>query len=116
MRKPPRPFFQTGASELGSDREAILAHRAEFGGKGAGLHALAAAGYRGPPGFTLSIAFCRSYFEGGREAPAGLREALDAGLGRIEEFSGGKLGGDDSPLRLAVRSGSRTSTGSGSTA
>lgn len=109
MSKPQSPFFQTGASELGSDREAILAQRAEFGGKGAGLHALAAAGYRVPPGFTLSSAFCRSYFEGGREAPAGLREALDAGLGRIEEFSGGKLGGDDSPLRLAVRSGAAVS-------
>ncbi len=109
MSNPQSPFFQTGASELGSDREAILARRAEFGGKGAGLHALCAAGYRVPPGFTLSTAFCRSYFEGGREAPAGLREALAAGLGRIEELSGGKLGGEDSSLRLAVRSGAALS-------
>lgn len=109
MSKPQSPFFQTGASDLGSDREAILARRTEFGGKGVGLHALAAAGYRVPPGFTLSSAFCRSYFEGGREAPDGLREALDAGLGRLEEVSGGKLGDDDSPLLLAVRSGAAVS-------
>ena len=69
MSKPQSPFFQTGASELGSDREAILARRAEFGGKGAGLHALCAAGYRVPPGFTLSTAFCRSYLEGGERLP-----------------------------------------------
>lgn len=109
MSEPQSSFFQTGESELGSDREEILARRAEFGGKGAGLHALCAGGYRVPPGFTLSSAFCRSYFEGGREAPDGLRDALSSGLERIEKVSGRKLGGDDSPLRLAVRSGAAVS-------
>ena len=53
-------FFQTGESELGRDRAQALSQRDEFGGKGAGLHALCVSGYRVPPGFTLSIAFCRT--------------------------------------------------------
>lgn len=102
-------FFQTGESELGTDRAELLSLRVEFGGKGAGLHALCASGYRVPPGFTLSSSFCGSYYEGGRKAPAGLREALETGLLRIEEVTGRRLGQGDGDIKLAVRSGAAVS-------
>ncbi|MEC9349274.1 MAG: PEP/pyruvate-binding domain-containing protein [Planctomycetota bacterium] len=102
-------FFQVGKSELGDDRSECLSRREEFGGKGAGLHALCACGYMVPPGFTLSSSFCRSYYDGGREMPAGLREELHDGLQRIEKVTGLQLGEGAGELRLAVRSGAAAS-------
>ena len=102
-------FFQTGESELGRDRAQALSRRDEFGGKGAGLHALCASGYRVPPGFTLSTDFCRTYYDRGRNVPDGLSEALRAGLQRIEEVTGQRLGEGAGELKLAVRSGAAVS-------
>ena len=102
-------FFQVGKSELGDNRSECLSLREEFGGKGVGLHALCACGYMVPPGFTLSSSFCRSYYDGGREMPAGLREELHDGLQRIEKVTGLQLGVGAGELRLAVRSGAAVS-------
>ena len=109
MKEPRGFFFQSGESELGSDREEILSRRGELGGKGAGLHALCAGGYRVPPGFTLSSTFCRDYFDKGRQPPDGLEAAVSLGLEKIEEAVGRKLGSGELPLELAVRSGAAVS-------
>ena len=80
-----------------------------LGGKGANLAELAKIGLPVPPGFTLSSSFCRSYYDGGREMPAGLREELHDGLQRIEKVTGLQLGEGAGELRLAVRSGAAVS-------
>jgi hypothetical protein len=58
---------------------------------------------------SLSSSFCRSYYDGGREMPAGLREELHDGLQRIEKVTGLQLGDGAGELRLAVRSGAAVS-------
>jgi pyruvate, orthophosphate dikinase len=62
-----------------------------------------------PAGFTITTEACVAYMHGGRAAPDGLAEAVDAALSRLEAHAGRTLGDPDDPLLVSVRSGGRDS-------
>ncbi|MFF3573791.1 PEP/pyruvate-binding domain-containing protein [Nocardia jiangxiensis] len=88
------------------DHEASPRGLAEvLGGKGAGLAEMTSVlGLPVPPGFTIGIPVCREYRSGGW--PEGLDAVLAEQCIRLGEKTGSRLGDDQEPLLLAVRSGS----------
>src|SRR4051812_34136371 len=96
-------FFGDGQAEGGSEVKHLV------GGKGASLADMTKAGLNVPPGFTISAACCDLYFQAGRHWPAGLDEAVRAGLARLEQLTGRPFGRGGDPLLVAVRSGAAQS-------
>jgi pyruvate,water dikinase len=96
-------FFGAGQAEGGGAIKHLV------GGKGASLADMTKAGLNVPPGFTISAACCESYFRDGRRWPAGLDEAVRAGLARLEQLTGRPFGRGGDPLLVAVRSGAAQS-------
>ncbi|MBT9157810.1 MAG: Pyruvate, phosphate dikinase [Firmicutes bacterium] len=82
--------------------------RAVLGGKGAGLAEMTRIGLPVPPGFTISTAACREYYEQG-DLPAGLMQELTAAVQRLELETGKKFGDPTNPLLVSVRSGAEFS-------
>jgi pyruvate, orthophosphate dikinase len=64
---------------------------------------------RVPAGFTISTEACVAYMAADRAEPDGLDEQVADALARLEEGSGKRLGDDDDPLLVSVRSGARES-------
>jgi pyruvate, orthophosphate dikinase len=64
---------------------------------------------RVPAGFTITTEACVEYMKAGQEEPEGLAEEVAEALGRLEERAGKKLGDNDDPLLVSVRSGARES-------
>jgi pyruvate, orthophosphate dikinase len=64
---------------------------------------------RVPAGFTITTEACVEYMKAGQEEPEGLAEEVAEALGRLEESAGKKLGDNDDPLLVSVRSGARES-------
>jgi pyruvate,orthophosphate dikinase len=62
-----------------------------------------------PAGFTITTEACVAYMEGDKEFPEGLQEQIDKALGQLEEQAEKKLGDNDDPLLVSVRSGARES-------
>src|SRR5438552_1868976 len=62
---------------------------------------------RVPAGFTITTEACVEYMRAGQEEPEGLAEEVAEALGRLEERAGKKLGDNDDPLLVSVRSGAR---------
>ncbi len=92
---------------LGHDPE--LAEMKEiFGGKGAGLMAMTAAGAPVPPSFTLTTEACVEYMDT-REFPEGMWEQTLEAMKDIEEQTGKAFGDAENPLLVSVRSGARQS-------
>ncbi len=79
-----------------------------FGGKGAGLMAMTAAGAPVPPSFTITTEACVEYMETG-ELPGGVWEQTLEALADIEEQTGKTFGSGENPLLVSVRSGARIS-------
>jgi len=79
-----------------------------LGGKGANLAEMTRLGLRVPPGFTITTEACRAYLATGA-APDELLEEIDAHVARLEEAMGRRLGDDEDPLLLSVRSGAKFS-------
>ncbi len=63
---------------------------------------------RVPPGFTITTEACVAYMREGRE-PDGLTEQVHEALERLQELAGKRLGDDQDPLLVSVRSGARES-------
>jgi pyruvate,orthophosphate dikinase len=83
-----------------------------LGGKGANLAEMA--GHPKlrlpvPPGFTITTDICIYFYKHVGKYPAGLKEQLDKGLGKVEKLMGKKFGDADNPLLVSVRSGARQS-------
>ena len=95
-------FFGDGKSEGDPKRKDLL------GGKGAGLAEMTALGLPVPPGFTLSTEAC-NVFATTHAHPAGLKDAVQAALARVEKSVGMRFGDASSPLLVSVRSGARAS-------
>lgn len=81
-----------------------------LGGKGANLAEMTKLGIPVPPGFTISTAACQDYYKDGKnrmsdEIIAEYKEHLKA----VEEKMGKKLGDNEDPLLLSVRSGAAAS-------
>jgi pyruvate,orthophosphate dikinase len=79
-----------------------------LGGKGANLAEMVKIGLPVPPGFTITTDACRVYLADGK-APASLADEVTEHVGHIEKAMGRKLGDNDDPLLLSVRSGAKFS-------
>src|SRR3954447_9907945 len=82
-----------------------------LGGKGANVAEMTRVlgEERVPAGFTITTEACVEYMKAGQEEPEGLAEEVAEALGRLEERAGKKLGDNDDPLLVSVRSGARES-------
>ncbi len=80
-----------------------------LGGKGAGLAEMSRANLPVPPGFTISTEVCNLYFERGNKVPAEVDDQMGAALAALEGKMGQKLGANDNPLLVSVRSGAKFS-------
>ncbi|HOU14138.1 MAG TPA: pyruvate, phosphate dikinase [Anaerolineae bacterium] len=79
-----------------------------FGGKGAGLVDMTAAGAPVPPSATITTAACVEYMNTGK-FPEGLWEQVLDAVKDIEAQTGKQFGGTTNPLLVSVRSGARVS-------
>jgi len=75
-----------------------------FGGKGAGLARMTAAGLPVPPGFVITTEACREFMARGT-APDGLFDDVRRHIAGLEERTGRRFGGGPTPLLVSVRSG-----------
>ena len=80
-----------------------------LGGKGANLAEMAKLGLPVPPGFTIITGISRLFIANGDTLPDQLRPCVEAGLAKIGEAVGARLGDEERPLLVSVRSGSRAS-------
>jgi len=80
-----------------------------LGGKGAGLAEMTRLGLPVPPGFTITTAACREYYQRGRQVPEGFWEEVREYLADLERKTGKKLGDPNNPLLVSVRSGAKFS-------
>ena len=98
-------FFGNGDAEGDESMRPIL------GGKGANLAQMAKAplSLPVPPGFTISIDVCQEYYKLGKKYPAGLDAEVAKYLNKLETTFGKKLGDENDPLLVSVRSGAAES-------
>src|SRR3954471_2839632 len=82
-----------------------------LGGKGANVAEMTRVlgADRVPAGFTITTEACVAYMKAGQEEPDGMAEQVKDALDRLQEHSGKRLGDDDDPLLVSVRSGARES-------
>jgi pyruvate,orthophosphate dikinase len=67
------------------------------------------AGFPVPPGFVISTAACRAYYDGDRNLPAGVWDETLEAVRQLEKATGKTLGSGPVPLMLSVRSGASVS-------
>src|SRR5437016_218654 len=96
-------FFGAGKADGNGAMKDVL------GGKGAGLAEMTNAGLPVPPGFTISTAACRLYFENGNRLPEPIRADWQQALEALEKLQGQRLGDRQNPLLVSVRSGAKFS-------
>jgi len=95
-------FFGGGKAEGDGKMKDVL------GGKGAGLAEMTNAGLPVPPGFTIQTEACREFMKTGKTSSEIERQMKEA-LKNLEILQGQKLGGNDNPLLVSVRSGAKFS-------
>lgn len=76
-----------------------------LGGKGANLAEMAQIGLPVPPGFTISCQTCMDYYRNGNEFPDGVWDTIDEYRRDLEKRMGKKIGDEQDPLLVSVRSG-----------
>lgn len=94
--------FGNGVAEGNGAMKEVL------GGKGAGLAEMTNAGLPVPPGFTISTAACGIYEREGR-LPEEIERESEEALRCLEELRGERLGDEERPLLVSVRSGAKFS-------
>ena len=62
-----------------------------------------------PAGFTITTEACVAYMKAGQEEPEGMAGQVADALERLQEHAGKRLGDDEDPLLVSVRSGARES-------
>ena len=75
-----------------------------LGGKGANLCEMTGLGLPVPPGFSISTDTSK-YFSAHNDYPDGLQDQVLENLKKLEDKTGKKLGANDDPLLVSVRSG-----------
>jgi pyruvate, orthophosphate dikinase len=82
-----------------------------LGGKGANVAEMTRilGAERVPAGFTITTEACVAYMKADRTEPDELEEQVAEALANLEGQAGKKLGDDDDPLLVSVRSGARES-------
>jgi pyruvate,orthophosphate dikinase len=89
--------------------EGTAGDRNLLGGKGANLAEMCSLGLPVPPGLTITTEACNWYYANGNQYPAELKAEVEAGLERMAELTGRRLGDPDRLLLVSVRSGARAS-------
>ncbi|MFT4303100.1 MAG: pyruvate, phosphate dikinase [Candidatus Woesearchaeota archaeon] len=79
------------------------------GGKGANLSEMTNMGVPVPPGFIVSIKACNKYYDDGEKIAKEVEDEWMQHLKKLEEKMGKKLGDNDDPLLVSVRSGAAIS-------
>jgi pyruvate,orthophosphate dikinase len=64
---------------------------------------------RVPSGFTITTEACVEYMRADQTEPDGMADQVAEALSRLEEHTGKRLGDDEDPLLVSVRSGARES-------
>jgi pyruvate, orthophosphate dikinase len=82
-----------------------------LGGKGANVAEMTRVlgADRVPAGFTITTEACVAYMRADQQEPEGMAEQVADALGRLQEHAGKRLGDDEDPLLVSVRSGARES-------
>src|SRR5919112_1591970 len=82
-----------------------------LGGKGANVAEMTRVlgTERVPAGFTITTEACVAYMKEGQTEPDGMAEQVSEALERLQETAGKRLGDDEDPLLVSVRSGARES-------
>src|SRR5215204_6190331 len=82
-----------------------------LGGKGANVAEMTRVlgADRVPAGFTITTEACVAYMNAGQQEPEGMAEQVAEALERLQQHTGKRLGDDDDPLLVSVRSGARES-------
>src|SRR6201994_965889 len=62
---------------------------------------------RVPAGFTITTEACVAYMRADQQEPDGMAEQVQQALERLQEHAGKRLGDDEDPLLVSVRSGAR---------
>jgi len=95
-------FFGGGKAEGDGKMKDVL------GGKGAGLAEMTNAGLPVPPGFTIQTEACREFMKTGKTS-AEIERQMKEALKNLEILQSQKLGANDNPLLVSVRSGAKFS-------
>ena len=112
------PWPRVGSPHLGDEKQWVYDFaegskdmRELLGGKGANVAEMTRVlgSERVPAGFTITTEACVAYMKAGQEEPEGMADQVAAALERLEEQAGKKLGDNDDPLLVSVRSGARES-------
>src|SRR5881396_3051767 len=80
-----------------------------LGGKGANLAEMTRIGLPVPPGFTITTEVCSYFYAHNRAYPSQLKTEVEAALAKVEKSVGKRLGNNERPLLVSVRSGARDS-------
>ncbi|MDR2431140.1 MAG: pyruvate, phosphate dikinase [Candidatus Margulisbacteria bacterium] len=96
-------FFGKGRAEGSGALRDLL------GGKGAGLAEMTNSGVAVPAGFTITTEMCDQFYKNDRRFPAGLEDEVNSNVAKLEEAMGMRLGDENNPLLVSVRSGARES-------
>lgn len=80
-----------------------------LGGKGASLRRILARGLEVPPGFTITTAICRAYFNAGNKLTNDAWREIHSAVERLATDAGRTFGDRAHPMLLAVRSGAASS-------
>src|ERR687885_424531 len=93
--------FQEGSKDM----------RDLLGGKGANVAEMTRVlgADKVPAGFTITTEACVAYMKANQTEPDGMAEQVMDALERLQEHTGKRLGDDDDPLLVSVRSGARES-------
>ena len=89
--------------------EGNAAMRDLLGGKGANLAEMTNLGMPIPQGFTITTEACNRYYEENETIPDEILTQIEEGIAYLEKVSGKKLGDNQNPLLVSIRSGSRAS-------
>ena len=92
-------FFGKGITDGNASMKNLL------GGKGANLAEMSRLGIPVPPGFTVTTEVCTHFYKNNNTYPPGLKEQVEDGIKKIEEYMGIRFGNQENPLLFSVRSG-----------
>jgi len=96
-------YFGDGKADGSGSMKPLL------GGKGANLAEMTRIGLPVPPGFTITTEVCTYFYQHKRTYPPQLEAQVAASLAQIEKSVNKKLGENERPLLVSVRSGARDS-------
>ncbi|KPJ61689.1 MAG: pyruvate phosphate dikinase [Latescibacteria bacterium DG_63] len=96
-------FFGEEKGALGDGIKDVL------GGKGAGLSQMTSGGFCVPPGFTISTQVCLLYYESDGRLPDDYLQEEHREIEKLERVMKKKLGDENDPLLVSVRSGAKFS-------